>query len=88
MGIVKVDTIEDVEKKVEQGVEIASDHQVIITPKLPPPNWLTTSPPYTDLGMREALGAGGKELYGQKVVGTDPFSLRISPSTGYSLKPP
>ena len=37
MGIGKADTIEDVAKKVEQGVEIVSDHEVIIRTQIAAP---------------------------------------------------
>jgi peptide/nickel transport system substrate-binding protein len=77
MGIGKADTIEDVAKKVEQGVEIANDHQVIIYTKIAAPELIDNLSANTDLGMESKArwDAGGKELYGQKVVGTGPFEF-------------
>jgi peptide/nickel transport system substrate-binding protein len=77
MGIGKADTIEEVAKKVEQGVEIVSDHQVIIHTKIAAPELIDNLSANTDLAMESKArwDAGGKELYGQKVVGTGPFEF-------------
>jgi ABC-type transport system substrate-binding protein len=77
MGIGKADTIDDVAKKVEQGVEIVSDHQVIIHTNIAAPELIDNLSANTDLAMESKArwDAGGKELYGQKVVGTGPFEF-------------
>jgi ABC-type transport system substrate-binding protein len=77
MGILKADTVDDVAKKVEQGVEIVSDHQAIIHSKIAAPELIDNLSANTDLGMESKArwDAGGKELYGQKVVGTGPFEF-------------
>jgi ABC-type transport system substrate-binding protein len=77
MGIGKADTPEDVAKKVEQGVQIIDDHQVIIHTKFAAPELIDTLSAKTDLVMESKArwDAGGKELYGQKVVGTGPFEF-------------
>ncbi|MBI3327254.1 MAG: ABC transporter substrate-binding protein [Nitrospinae bacterium] len=77
IGVAKTDTIEDVAKKVAEGVEIVDDHQVVFHLKSAAPEFLETLSANTDLGMESKArwDAGGKELYGQKVVGTGPFEF-------------
>src|SRR5262252_9234580 len=75
MGIAKTDSIEDVAKKAEQGVEIVDDHKVVFHLKQAVPEFVELICANTDLVMERKArwDAGGKELYGQKVVGTGPF---------------
>jgi ABC-type transport system substrate-binding protein len=77
MGIGKADTVEEVAKKVEQGVQIVDDYHVIIHTKIAAPELIDTLSAKTDLVMESKArwDAGGKELYGQKVVGTGPFEF-------------
>jgi ABC-type transport system substrate-binding protein len=77
MGIEKDDAIEAVAKKVEQNVEIVDDHQVIINTKFATPELIDTLSANADLAMESKArwDAGGKELYGKKVVGTGPFEF-------------
>ena len=77
MGIGKNDSIEEGAKKVEQGVEIVNDHQVVFHLKYAVPELIENLSANTDLVMESKArwDAGGKELYGQKVVGTGPFEF-------------
>jgi len=77
MGIGKADTIEEVAKKVEQGVQIVDDYQVVVHTKFTAPELIDSLSAKTDLAMESKArwDAGGKELYGQKVVGTGPFEF-------------
>src|SRR5262245_41293357 len=77
MGVTKSDTIEEVAKKAEQGVEIADDYKVIFHLKQVVPEFVEMICANTDLVMESKArwDAGGKELYGQKVVGTGPFEF-------------
>ncbi len=77
MGVTKTDTIEEVAKKAEQGVEIVDDYKVVFHLKLAVPEFVETICANTDLVMESKArwDAGGKELYGQKVVGTGPFEF-------------
>jgi dipeptide transport system substrate-binding protein len=77
MGIEKDDSIEAGAKKVEQNVEIVDDHQVIINTKFATPELIDTLSANADLPMESKArwDAGGKELYGKKVVGTGPFEF-------------
>ena len=77
MGIGKADSIEDVAKKVEQGVEIIDDYQVVFHLTQAAPEFVENISANTDLVMESKArwDAGGKELYGQKVVGTGPFEF-------------
>jgi len=77
MGIGKTDSLEEAAKKVEQMVEIVNDHQVIIHTKTVAPELVDTLSAKSDLVMESKArwDAGGKELYGQKVVGTGPFAF-------------
>jgi len=77
MGIGKADSLEEGAKKVEQGVQIVDDYQVIIRTKLATPELVDTLSAKSDLGMESKArwDAGGKEAYGQKVIGTGPFEF-------------
>jgi peptide/nickel transport system substrate-binding protein len=77
MGVEKTDTIEDVARKVIEGVEIVNDHQVVFRLKQAVPEFVETISANTDLVIESKArwDAGGKELYGQKVVGTGPFEF-------------
>jgi len=77
MGIAKSDSIEEVAKKAEQGVEIVDDHKVVFHLKQAVPEFVELICANTDLVMESKArwDAGGKELYGQKVVGTGPFEF-------------
>jgi ABC-type transport system substrate-binding protein len=77
MGIDKDDSIEAVAKKVETNVEILDDHQVVINTKFATPELVDTISANADLVMESKArwDAGGKELYGQKVIGTGPFEF-------------
>lgn len=77
MGIEKGDTIEDVLTKVAQRVEIVHNSQVIIHTAVVAPELVDTLSANNDLVMESKArwDAGGKELYGQQVVGTGPFEF-------------
>ena len=77
MGVAKTDTIEDVAKKVQQGVDIIDDYTVVFRLKQAVPEFVETISANTDLVLESKArwDAGGKELYGQKVVGTGPFEF-------------
>jgi len=77
MGVTKTDTIEEVAKKAEQGVEIVDDYKVVFHLKQAVPEFVEIICANTDLVMESKArwDAGGKELYGQKVVGTGPFEF-------------
>jgi peptide/nickel transport system substrate-binding protein len=77
MGIEKTDTIEDVARKVAEGVEIINDSQVVFRLKQAAPEFVEMISANTDLPIESKArwDAGGKELYGQKVVGTGPFEF-------------
>lgn len=77
MGITKTDGVEDVLKKVEAGVEIVNDYQVIFHLQQVTPELTELISANADLPMESKArwDAGGKELYGQKVVGTGPFEF-------------
>ncbi len=77
MGIGKNDSIEDVAKKAAEGVEIVNDHQVVFRLKYAVPELFDSISANADLVMESKArwDAGGKELYGQKVVGTGPFEF-------------
>src|SRR6266699_5994700 len=77
MGVAKTDTVEDVAKKVAEGVEIVNDYQVVFRLKQAVPEFVETISANTDLvlGSKARWDAGGKALYGQKVVGTGPFDF-------------
>ena len=64
-------------KKVEQGVEIVDDYQVVFHLKQATPEFVENISANADLVMESKArwDAGGKELYGQKVVGTGPFEF-------------
>jgi ABC-type transport system substrate-binding protein len=77
LGIEKDDSAEAGAKKVEKNVEIVDDHQVIIHTRFATPELVDTISANADLGIESKArwDAGGKELYGQKVVGTGPFEF-------------
>ena len=77
MGITKNDTVEEVTKKVEQGVEIVDDYKVVFHLKQVVPEFLDQISAIFDLPMESKArwDAGGKDLYAQKVVGTGPFAF-------------
>ena len=77
MGITKTDTVDDVAKKVAQGVEIVDDYKVIFHLKQVVPEFVENISAIQDLPMESKArwDAGGKELYNQKVVGTGPFEF-------------
>ena len=77
MGIGKTDSVEEVAKKVEQGVQIVDDYHVILHTKFAAPELVDNLSAKADLGMESKArwDAGGKEVYGQKVVGTGPFEF-------------
>jgi peptide/nickel transport system substrate-binding protein len=77
MGITKTDTVEEVARKVAQGVEIVDDYKVVFHLKQVVPELLDNLSALYDLPMESKArwDAGGKELYGQKVVGTGPFEF-------------
>jgi peptide/nickel transport system substrate-binding protein len=76
-GVAGTDPPEAVAKKVEDGVQIIDDHQVVFRLKHAAPEFLHTISANTDLVMESKArwDAGGKELYGKKVVGTGPFEF-------------
>ena len=77
LGIEKNDTAADIEKKLAAGVEIVNDHQVIFHLQFVMPEFPENISANADLPMESKArwDAGGKELYGQKVVGTGPFEF-------------
>jgi len=77
MGIGKADTVEEVAKKVEAGVEIVDPHTVVFRLKQAAPELVENLSGNNDLGIESKArwDAGGKDLYGQKVVGTGPFEF-------------
>jgi peptide/nickel transport system substrate-binding protein len=77
MGIGKTDSVEEVAKKVAQGVEIIDDYKVVFHLTQATPEFVENISANTDLVMESKArwDAGGKELYGQKVVGTGPFEF-------------
>src|SRR6266705_5718633 len=77
MGIGKADSVEEVAKKVAEGVEIIDDYTVVFHLKQATPEFVENISANTDLVMESKArwDTGGKELYGQKVVGTGPFEF-------------
>ena len=77
MRIGKADTIEEVARKVEQGVEIRNNYEVVFHLQQAVPEFLNMISANADLVMESKArwDAGGKDLYGQKVVGTGPFAF-------------
>jgi ABC-type transport system substrate-binding protein len=77
MGVEATDTLEAVAKKVEARVQIIDDHQVRFRLSSAVPEFVELISANTDLVMESKArwDAGGKELYGQKVVGTGPFEF-------------
>ena len=77
MGIGKADAIEEVARKVEQAVEIIDDYTVVFHLTQATPEFMENISANADLVMESKVrwDTGGKELYGQKVVGTGPFEF-------------
>ena len=77
MGIVGTDTLEAVARKVEAGVEIINDYQVVFRLQEVAPEFVELLSANTDLVMQSKArwDAGGAALYGQTVVGTGPFAF-------------
>src|SRR6266699_1032962 len=77
MGIGKADSVEEVAKQVGQGVEIIDDYKVVFHLKQATPEFMENISANADLVMESKArwDTGGKELYGQKVVGTGPFEF-------------
>jgi peptide/nickel transport system substrate-binding protein len=77
MGIGKADTLEDVARRVAERVESVDHYTVIFHLTSAAPEFLETLSTNTDLMMESKArwDAGGKELYGRKVVGTGPFEF-------------
>jgi ABC-type transport system substrate-binding protein len=77
MGIGKADTLEDVARKVAEGVAIIDDHQVVFRLTSAAPEFFDSISAIGDLVIESKArwDAGGKELYGKKVVGTGPFEM-------------
>jgi len=77
MGVTKTDSVEEVARKVEQGVETVDDYRVVFHLKQVVPEFVDNISANRELAMESKArwDAGGKELYGQKVVGTGPFEF-------------
>src|SRR5215813_5450784 len=77
LGIGKTDSIEEVARKVAQAVEIVDDYTVVFHLTQVAPEFVETISANTDLVIESKArwDAGGKALYGQKVVGTGPFEF-------------
>ncbi len=77
MGVTKGATLEDVAKRLEQAVEIFNYYTIIFLITQVVPEFVETISANTDLVIESKArwDAGGKELYGQKVVGTGPFEF-------------
>jgi len=77
MGVAKTDTIEEVAKQLEQTVQIVDDSTVVFRLTQVAPEFVETISANADLVIESKArwDAGGKELYGQKVVGTGPFEF-------------
>jgi ABC-type transport system substrate-binding protein len=75
--VAKADSIEDVARKVAEMVEIVNDHKVVLRTKLAAPELFDNLSATADLVMESKArwDAGGKELYGKKVIGTGPFEF-------------
>lgn len=77
MEIDKTDGTAELVKKIAAHVEIVNDHQVIFHLPVAVPEFPEAISANADLPMESKArwDAGGKELYGQKVVGTGPFEF-------------
>ena len=77
LGIGKTDSLEEVARKVAQEVEIVDDYTVVFHLTQVAPEFVETISANTDLVIESKArwDAGGKALYGQKVVGTGPFEF-------------
>ena len=87
MGLEKGDDLEAGAKKLETMVEIVNDYQLVLHTKIVAPELVDTISANNDLVMesKKRWDAGGKELYGQKVVGTGPFEFIERKLGGYVL---
>ena len=76
MGIGKADTVEEVARKVEQGVEIRNNYEVVFHLQQAVPEFLYMISANADLVMESKARwmPVARRLYGQKVVGTVPSS--------------
>ena len=76
MGIGKADTVEEVARKVEQGVEIRNNYEVVFHLQQAVPEFLYMISANADLVMESKARwmPVARSLYGQKVVGTVPSS--------------
>lgn len=77
LGLTKHDTADEVAHKIAQGVEIVDNYTVAFHLAQVMPEFLEILSAKNDLTMESKArwDAGGKELYGQKVVGTGPFEF-------------
>jgi ABC-type transport system substrate-binding protein len=77
MGVTKTDTVEAVRKKTTQHVEIVDDYTVVFHLQQVVPEFVENLSAIQDLPMESKARweAGGKDLYGQKVVGTGPLRV-------------
>src|SRR5207249_10825938 len=77
MGVTRTDTVEEVARKVEQGVETVDDYKVVFHLKQVVPEFVDNISANRELAMESKArwDAGGKELYGQTVVGTGTFEF-------------
>src|SRR5262249_60225687 len=77
MGIGKQDAIEEITHKLAQRVEIVNDYEVILHTAVVAPELVEHLSANNDLVIQSKARweAGGKALYGQKVVGTGPFAF-------------
>jgi ABC-type transport system substrate-binding protein len=87
MGIGQVDTLEDVARRVAEGVESVDNYTVMFHLTSAAPEFLETLSTNTDLMLESKArwDAGGKELYGRKVVGHG--SLRVRGAQGRLARP-
>ncbi len=77
IGVTKTDSAEEVVRKVAQGVEMVDDYTVVFHLQQVVPEFVDNLSPLQDLAIQSKArwDAGGKELYGQKIVGTGPFEF-------------
>lgn len=77
LGIDKNDTAADIARKLEQGVELVDPYTVVFHLAYAAPEFVENLSANTDLVMESKARweAGGKEAFGQKVVGTGPFEF-------------
>ncbi|HSX82844.1 MAG TPA: ABC transporter substrate-binding protein, partial [Candidatus Saccharimonadia bacterium] len=77
MGIGKQDALEEITHKLAQRVELVHDYEVVLHTATFAPELVEHLSANNDLVMQSKArwDAGGKALYGQKVVGTGPFEF-------------